>query len=132
MEEGNVKKLIHIIISALVLLEGAGTYAQKANECVETQPKELKSLLEKDKLSGKEISKAYDALATLVDKKVYTVKDLLDLCLLYSKHDRSDAVYTFAATIKDANPVEFEKAVNELSKEDAAKIKEFIEISDER
>ena len=98
---------------------------------VVTEKNNLKSLLKREKLSNKEISSAYDNLARIIDTKVsVTMKDLLELCLLYSKHDQSDATYEFALKLKKSNKDEFEKALNELSKEDKAKIEEFIKIAE--
>lgn len=128
-----MKKLIQTIMAVYMFLGVPVAFAEKPVECADPiQPKELKELLEKSKLSGKEINKAYDALSRLFEKKVYTVKDLIELCLLYSKHDRSDVANTFAETIKDSNPEEFAKALKEFSAEDAKKIKELVEINEEQ
>ena len=95
---------------------------------------QLKEKLNKQQqLSDKDLSSAYQSIVDLVDQKktALSSKKLLELCLLYSKHDYSNAPYEIALSIKEANPKEYEKALKELSKKDAAKIKKFVEIAED-
>lgn len=92
--------------------------------------KNLKTLLTKQKLSNQEVDEAYNGLARMIDNKInLTMKDLLELCILYSQHDPSDAAYDFAYNLKKSKPKEFEKALKELSKKNRSKIEEFIKIA---
>lgn len=101
----------------------------KATETVASvQARYLKNILSRNNLSTQEVTAAYSTLGQLVENR-YTpsMKELMELCLLYAKHDVSDAPYGFASALKASNPKEFEKALKQLSKEDAEKIKEFAE-----
>jgi hypothetical protein len=122
-----MKELIKILALVAVLFNYSAAHAEK-----DTDVKSLKTLLTHEKLSSEDIDKAYNTLDKLVAIKVgMTMKDLLELCVLYSKHDTSDAASDFAINLKKSNPKEFQKALKELSKEDKAKIKEFIKLAEE-
>lgn len=105
------------------------TYASTKNSVDE---KSLKVLLSKEKLSNQEVDGAYNELARMIDNKAnLTMKDLLELCILYSQHDLSDAPYEFANSLKKSNPKEFEKALKSLSEKDRATIERFIYIAEQ-
>lgn len=102
-------------------------FAQK-NEAAER----LKNNLQKERLSDKDVNSAYDQLNLLIEQKAtaLSVKELLELTLLYSKHDPSDAPYGFMSAVKSIDAKEFDKAMKSYSKEDQKKIKMFIEINE--
>lgn len=121
-------KILNTLMSLLVVLNFSYAHAQKAESA-----KDLKQELSKEKLSPEEVDVAYDKLSAFVEAKKTTLsmKELLELCLLYFKHDGSDAAYDFVLDLKKSNQKEFDKALKLFSKEDAAKIKDFIKISEE-
>lgn len=94
---------------------------------------ELRSYLSKESLSPENVSIAYNVLDKLVDsvstKLVSSIKEILELCLLYSKHDQSDAIYGLPNSLQYSYPKEFEQALSQMNKKDAAKIREFVEIA---
>lgn len=117
-----------IIITALISVSSA--FAQNATS---ESAKTLKSELSKKKLSTEETDAAYDKLSELVKSKAQSLsmKDLLVLCLEYTKHDPSDAPYELVNDLKKSNSKEFSRAVNDLSKKDKNRILEIIKIQED-
>jgi hypothetical protein len=93
---------------------------------------DLKNTLQRENLSSDDAYTAYEKLDALVQAKATTrpMKELLELCLLYAKHDESDAVYDLVYDLKKSNKKEFEKALKQLSKENRAKILDFIKMTE--
>lgn len=122
-----MKKQFTLITAIAIILLSTMAFAQNSHSAFE-----LKTQLQKERLSDKDVSFAYDKLNQLIEQKATapSIKELLELCLLYSRHDMSDAPYGFAAAIKSINPKEFDKVLKTFSKEDQKKIKMFIEIND--
>ncbi len=121
-----MKKQLTLFAAICIMFFSAIGFAQ--NNKVAT---ELKNQLQKERLSNKDISAAYNKLNYLIEQKATapSVKELLELCLLYARHDMSDAPYGFAGSIKAINPKEFNEVLKTFSLEDQKKIKTFIEFN---
>jgi uncharacterized protein YaiL (DUF2058 family) len=119
------------LIAVAIITLSMSVYAQdKKTQAVDAA--QLKSLLSSERLSGKDMDNAYNSLDKLITKKINAadMKTLLELCLLYFKHDQSDAAYDFVYNLKKSDETSFNNALNQLPKEDQKKIKEFIELSE--
>lgn len=125
-----VEKMKFKIILIAVLISANSVFAQsKFNDDV----KALKSELVKKSLSSEEIDAAYDKLSDLVNAKTQSLsmKELLEMCLQYTKHDPSDAPYELVYDLKKSNSSEFNKALNKLPKKDKDRIIGIIKIQED-
>src|SRR5690606_26535519 len=106
-ETSNMKKQFTILTAISIMFFSAMAFAQNSNAA-----SELKTHLQKERLSDKDVNFAYEKLNQLIVQKATapSIKELLELCLLYSRHDMSDAPYGFASAIKSINLKEFDKA----------------------
>jgi hypothetical protein len=103
-----------------------------ANIAFAQSSSELKSTLNKSKLSSVEAYQAYEKLDGLIQAKKanLSMKELIELCLLYSKHDVSDAPYDLVNDLRKSNTKDFDKALNELSKQDREKVQDFLKMAE--
>lgn len=97
------------------------------------QLNELRSLLQKANLNAKEQSIALQSLdklsADVSSNMVVFIKDMLELSLLYSKHDPSEEIYGLVYSLESSHPDDFKRALDQLSSNDARVIKRFLEIA---
>lgn len=120
-----MKKLIKIIYIAIAL-----SFTMTQAQTVSRDEQDIKTLLSKNKLTVDENTQVYNVLSRIIDSKVsITTKDLLEMCYVYSKLENSDAPYDLIYNLKKGNPAEFEKALNSLSPEKRARIKQIIDMS---
>lgn len=120
-----MKNLIKIIYIAIAL---SFTVAQA--QTVSRDERDVKTLLSKGKLSVDEKSQVFDGLSHIIENKtLISTKDLLEMCLSYSKIESSDAPYDLIYNLKKGSPLEFEKALKTLSPEKRARIQQIIDMS---
>lgn len=121
-----MKKLLQVLTMTGLLLGVSAVHAQ-------VNTGDIKATLSKSSLEGEENDQVYEKLEELVQAKRSNVemKELLQLCLSYSKLDKTDAGYDLIYELKKSNKEEFDKALRQLPKEDRARIKHIIKISEE-
>ncbi len=112
-----------------MLILTSSTFAQSQ----EVDLKKLKSDLASSALSPEAADIVYLKLDKLVKEKASSLpmRELLEMCLQYTKHDPSDASYDLIYNLKKSDQKQFEKALKEFSKKDKARILEIIKMSED-
>ncbi len=132
-----MQQLIKLLILVLIATPLA-TFAQKKSpSSVEgkealsvVQVKSIKETLSKKTVESKDLNAAYDGIAQLVSNRgTIPMKDLMELCLLFNKHNTSDAVFALILTLKMSDEKEFNKALRTLSKANAKKVEDLVELA---
>lgn len=123
-----MKKLINSLTLIAVVFGFGVAQAQKS-----VSTAELKTELSKEKLSREQMDKVYDKLSGLIEVKRtnLSMKELLELCLLFFKHDGTDSAMDFVYELKISNPKEFSKTLNQFSDTDKKQIQDFIKMTEE-
>ncbi|MES2768650.1 MAG: hypothetical protein V4596_05830 [Bdellovibrionota bacterium] len=117
------------IIFITILILGNSAFAQSQ----EIDLKKLKSDLASSALSPEAADIVYLKLNKLVKEKTssLSMRELLEMCLQYTKHDPSDAPYDLIYDLKKSDPKQFDQALKEFSKKDKARILEIIKMSED-
>lgn len=133
-----MKQLTKLLILILIVNPFGTAFAQKKTpSSVEgkealsvVQVKSIKESLSKEKVDPKDLNAAYDGIAQLVSNRgTIPMKDLMELCLLFNKHNTSDAVFGLILTLKMSDEKEFNKALRMLSKANAKKVEDLVELA---
>lgn len=121
-----MKIIIQFLTLTSLAFAASASYAQVNTE-------KLKATLSKNVLESEENDQVYEKLESLVQAKKSNIemRELLELCLRYSKLDNTDAGYDLIYELRKSNKKEFDNAVKALSKEDRSRINEIIKMTED-